>query len=118
MSPDLNTEPIIIPLNKLKLTTMFLGALVFVGLGVWFVAHPSTFARGIFRFMGETGGIIIGWASIIFFGLCAIMIFRKIFDNESGLVITSEGIMDNSSGVSAGLIAWADITGLTVRQVY
>src|SRR5882757_1342609 len=114
MSPDLNTEPVIIPLNKLKLVMMFFGALSFVGLGGWLVNHPSTFARGIFRFMGDTGGTIVGWASIIFFGLCAIMIFRKFFDNKSGLVINSDGILDNSSGVSAGLIAWADITGLTV----
>ncbi|MEP6613386.1 MAG: STM3941 family protein [Mucilaginibacter sp.] len=118
MNPDLNAEPVIIPLNKLKLSAMFLGALIFVGLGVWIVNHPSTFATGIFRFLGDTGGTAVGWASIIFFGVCAIMIFRKFFENKSGLVINREGIMDNSSGVSAGLIAWADITGLTVRQVY
>jgi len=118
MGPDLNTEPVIIPLNKLKLVMMFLGAALFVAAGIWFVTNPSAFGRDIFRFMGDTGVAIVGWASTIFFGACAIMIFRKFLDNKSGLVINNEGIMDNSSGVSAGLIAWADITGLTVRQVY
>lgn len=118
MNPDLNAEPVIIPLNKLKLTRMFLGALIFVGLGVWIVIHPSTFATGIFRFLGDTGGIIVGWASIIFFGAYSVIIFLKFFDKKPGLVIDNDGISDNSSGVSAGLIAWRDINGLTVRQVY
>ena len=118
MNSYLNSEPVIIPLNKLKLVMMFFGAVLFVAAGIWFVTNPSTFTKDTSGFMGSTKIIIIGWAAIIFFGVCAIMIARKIFDNNSGLVINSEGILDNSSGVSAGLISWADVTGLRERQVY
>jgi len=118
MSSNSNNEPVIIPLNKFKLVTMSFGAALFVAAGIWFVTNPSSFTKNTFSFMGSTKIIVVGWAAILFFGACLIMIFRKIFDNKLGFVINGQGIVDNSSGVSAGLIPWADITGLTVRQVY
>lgn len=118
VSHDQNLRPVSISLNKLKLVKLLLGAVAFVGFGIWFTIKPSTFAKGPFGLMGDTGIIIVGWASIAFFGACAVIAFFKLLDNSPGLVVDGTGINDNSSGVSVGLITWDDITGLTVRQVY
>jgi hypothetical protein len=59
---------------------------------------------------------IVGLASVLFFGLVAITIFRKLSDKKPGLIINRQGIIDNSSGVSAGLILWTDIEDIKVSQ--
>jgi hypothetical protein len=59
----------------------------------------------------------IAIACIAFFGLCGLSALFKLFDFSPGLVIDAEGIVDNSSGVSAGRIPWSDIRGFTVTTV-
>lgn len=56
-------------------------------------------------------------ASVIFFGLVAVTMFRKFSDKKPGLIINNQGITDNSSGVSAGLIPWNDIDKIKISQV-
>jgi hypothetical protein len=60
---------------------------------------------------------IFSVASILFFGLVAITIFRKFLDQKPGLIINRKGIIDNSSGLSAGTILWKDIQEITILQV-
>jgi len=55
---------------------------------------------------------VIGVIAILFFGICAVFISRKILDNKPGLVIDNLGINDNSSGTSAGFIPWKDIEAI------
>jgi len=104
-----------IPLSKSKLILTFAGSLLFVGLGIWFVLKPTTFANPILH--SPRIVFVVGLAAILFFGLCAIIIFRKLFDQRMGLIINSEGITDNSSGVSSGLIVWSNITGISTAQI-
>ena len=68
-------EQIEIPLSKKKMLLAFLGAIVFVGLGVLFLIHPSMLSSSIFY--NPAIIIITGLASVLFFGLVAITIFRK-----------------------------------------
>ncbi|MBS1652624.1 MAG: hypothetical protein JSU07_11510 [Bacteroidetes bacterium] len=110
-----NEEQIEIPLSKTKMLLTLLGAIMFVGLGLWFLINPPKINNPIFG--NPTTIFIVGLASIIFFGLLAITIFRKFSDKKAGLIINREGITDNSSGVSAGLIPWSDIEEIKVSQV-
>lgn len=105
-----------IPLSKGKLVLMFAGSLLFVAAGFWFIKAPETFTETIFK-PSPTLIIILGYASIIFFGLCAVFIFRKLFDTKAGVVIDDKGIHDNSSGVSAGFIPWSDISNISTIEV-
>jgi hypothetical protein len=110
-----NEEQIEIPLSKTKTILTFFGSLSFVGLGIWFLLNPPKISNPI---LGNPIVIfIIGLASILFFGLVGITIFRKFSDKKAGLVISRQGIIDNSSGVSAGLIPWIDIQEIRVSQV-
>ena len=56
-------------------------------------------------------------AAIAFFSACGLFALFKLFDRTPGLVIDAEGIIDNSSGLSAGRIPWSDIRGLHVTVV-
>ncbi len=104
-----------IPLSKRKMILTFLGSIIFVGLGIWFLVNPPKINNPIF---GNPIVIFItGLASILFFGLVAVTVFRKFSDKNAGLIISRQGIIDNSSGVSAGLVLWTDIEEIKVSQV-
>ena len=104
-----------IPLSKTKMTMTFLGSLAFVGLGLWFLINPPKSNHWLFG--NPTLIFVAGLASVLLFGLVAITIFRKFSDKKAGLIISKDGITDNSSGVLAGLIPWADIQEIKVSQV-
>lgn len=108
-------EQIEIALSKKKMTLTVLGSIIFVALGLWFLIKPPKINNPIFG--NPTLIFIVGLASVIFFGFVAVTIFRKFSDKKPGLVISRQGIIDNSSGVSAGLIHWTDIQEIKVSQV-
>ena len=108
-------EQIEIPLSKTKMMLTFFGSLLFVGLGLWFLINPPKSTHWLFG--NPTVIFIAGIASVLFFGLVAVTIFRKFSDTQPGLIINNQGITDNSSGVSAGLIPWTDIQEISISQV-
>lgn len=96
-----------IALSKKKLTKLFLGCVMFVLLGLWFVVHPPAIRNSLFG--NPVLIFIIGMASIVFFGMIGFYIFKKFFDNSPGIIISDEGVFDNASGVCVGFIPWTDI---------
>ena len=105
-----------IPLSKSKIFLMLLGALVFVAIGCWFVIDPPIIANS---FWGNPTKIAItGYASILFFGLCALFFIRKLQSSKPGLIINGKGIVDHSSGISAGVILWSEIVEISVIVVH
>lgn len=110
-----NAATVEIPLSKNKLVLMLVGSVAFVAAGVWFVTHPD-----IRLFGNKTNpalAYIIGIAAIAFFGFCAWCLAPKLFDNKPGLVVSAEGITDNCSGFTFGLIPWADIEDINVLEM-
>lgn len=101
-----------IKISKIKLILMIIGSAIFVGLGLWFISKPN-----LFDSRNEYLILIIGIASILFFGICLIFMIRKLFDNSIGLTINEMGITDNSSGTSVGLIEWNDISDIRTTQI-
>ena len=108
-------QHIAIPLSKSKLILMLLGALVFVALGLWFVIAPPVVHNS---FWGTTRIIVVGYASIIFFGICAIFIARKFIDKRPGLIMDENGLIDNSSGLSVGQVYWSEIENISVIKIH
>ena len=94
---------------------MVIGSLLFVVLGILFVTNPEKYTSSIMR--SPTIIFIAGLASILFFGLCFFFIIKKLGDNSPGLIISNEGILDNSSGVSAGQIKWTEIEDISVIEI-
>lgn len=96
--------------SKTKLILMILGSLMFIILGIFLTINPDKSVSGIFR---NTSFIrIAGILSILFFGVCLILLLKSIFTNKFNLVINEKGIIDNSSYVSVGMVLWDDITSI------
>ncbi len=101
------TNNLEIPLSKTKLMLMLGGAMLFVACGFWFVISPPVIRHPLF---GNPPVLFaVGISAIIFFGLCALIAVRKLFDKTPGFIIGNQGFVDNSSGVSAGVIPWNDV---------
>jgi hypothetical protein len=111
MSADLH-ERIVIASSKLKLGLMLLGAFLFVAGGLWLYAIADTQGRYPPIYVKAVSVAAIG-----FFGLCGIFVLFKLFDGSPGLILDREGIIDNSSGVAAGRVAWRDIRDIQVVSV-
>jgi hypothetical protein len=107
---------IAIPISKKKLIIMLFGSIGFVALGLWYIFNPPTIRNPFFG--NPTVILVIGIASVLFFGLCAVYIVRKLPDNKPGLIIDNIGLTDNSSGVSAGQILWSDIGNISVVAIH
>ena len=102
--------------SKKKIVLMLLAALAFVVIGFWFVISLPAISN---TYWGNPIKIAIaGYASILFFGLCAFALIKKLPDNKPGLIIDQTGLTDNSSGVSAGQILWADIEDISVIEIH
>ncbi|MDR0229625.1 MAG: hypothetical protein LBI72_11290 [Flavobacteriaceae bacterium] len=109
-------KEIIIPLSKAKMALLMLICLVFVALGIWFVAAPPQGNHVIYN--NPYFLFVIGIASIVLFTFFAILYIKKMFDPKPGLIINSQGIWDNATAVSAGLIPWKDIVSIEEVEAY
>lgn len=103
-----NQEPIIIQLGKTKMFLSLLIAFGFVGIGVWLAFFEKTPSFNTNPFLIG----VLGWITIIFFGIASIIILRKSLLPSQGLYIDSKGILDSSSGISAGFIPWKSIASI------
>jgi hypothetical protein len=103
-------EAVEIPISKSKMLMMFFGCILFVAAGVSFVIFPETFISAVIQ--SKSMIFLAGCLSIIFFGIIGFWIFKRVIDHTPGLIISGEGITDNSSGISAGFIPWSDIVAV------
>ncbi len=109
-------EKITIPINKIKLTLMLFGSLIFVTLGIIYIYDPQKFISPLNN--NKELIFLAGIASVLFFGLASFYIFKKLFDNRPGLIISSKGIFDNSSAAPVGLIDWKDIINIDSIKIH
>ena len=108
---DTTSETITIKLSRKKMVLALLGSFLFVILGIWMVVKHNEIDSLFLKF--PLAILIIGIISIVFFGFIAILILKKLSSQTDGLIISSKGITDNSSGISAGFIPWTEITAIT-----
>jgi hypothetical protein len=106
-----------IALSRGKLVLLILASFAFIAIGAWMftlddaeISQQRTLSNPLlFR------GIAV--AAALMGALGVIISTRKLFDKRPGLVLSEEGIVDNSSGVAAGLIPWSDIEGFGVVEI-
>jgi hypothetical protein len=106
-------DTVVVPLSKSKIVLIMLGAVAFVALGIalLLISVEKSPAKALYMQLA-------GAASILFFGLVFLFAVRKVFDTQPGLIVSSQGILDNSSGVAAGMIPWAEIQGFATTTVH
>ena len=107
----MESHKIEIQLSNYKLVILLLGSVFFIGFGIWFqylAVDPPVFS---FPLLSQPILYrLLGLLAILFFGFCGLFAARKLQDRAPGLIISEEGITDNSSAVPGGLIPWEDIT--------
>lgn len=52
---------------------------------------------------------VIGVLGFLFFSYCSIFLIKKTLSGKALLMVTADGITDNSSAVAFGFIPWSDI---------
>ena len=102
-----------ISFSKKKMIFVLLGSLIFALLGLWFVIDPPK----DHLFNSTIRLNIIGYISVIFFGIIAVFCIKKIFDNRPALIFDELGFDDRSSLFSAGFVLWKDVRSISVIEV-
>lgn len=92
-----------------------LGSLAFVAIGCFLVYLPSEEGDGFFHYF--TPAKISGWASILFFGVCILILIFNLKSSQLGLLISDTGITDYSGPIAAGFIPWSDVLDLQVIEI-
>jgi hypothetical protein len=116
-----STDETIIETSKSKLVLLILASCGFVAAGAWMLSLDAAEIRAgrsfTFFYNDPTFVRVLGVASILFFGVCGVYGFKKLFDKQPGLVLNSSGIVDNASGVAAGFIPWSEVVGFGVYEI-
>ena len=102
-----------IALNKRKFMLGLVASLAFVAAGIWFIRNPEEFVNPYRSEAFVTG---IGYGAIIFFGLCAGIIFFRLLNAKPGLVLDETGLHDHASFASTGLVRWDDIERVSIMK--
>jgi hypothetical protein len=111
MDQDTKTK---IYFNKSRIAVLLFVSVIFIALGAWFIVD----ALGTNAQLGNPIiKVITGAASILFFGLLAFHFSKKVFNSLPALIISEEGIVDNSSGTCAGFVPWTDINGIKETKI-
>lgn len=86
-----------------RLLLVALGALMFVVMGVYLC------------FGDRSGPAVLGGVlSILFFGVCLLYVLWRLIVRRPAVVLDNTGLYDNASGVSAGHLAWNEISQIMV----
>jgi hypothetical protein len=97
-----------VPLNRTKLLGQCLGALAFVALGVFLIRVPTR--HGLWA-------QIMGAVAVAFFGAVGAAVLVRLLRPGPAIVISDEGILDDASGVSLGLIRWDQVGAIDEYRV-
>jgi hypothetical protein len=102
-----------IPFSKWKLLLAVAASALFVVLGIFLLFIWSEEA-GSSNPMAKK---IIGGILIVFFGAVSAFGFVKMLSKKCALLINDEGIIDNTTASSFGLIKWKNITGFKIEEM-
>lgn len=92
-----------------RIALIALGALTFVAGGLWMggaFGLPPASSRYPPALI-----FVVGWFSVVFFGLCAVLCCRRLFDKREHLRVGPAGI--RSAQWSAETIPWSEIVNVT-----
>ena len=114
---DAVSDTLVIKLSRKKLVLLLLISLAFIAAAWWMLTFDDEAIREVRTLSNPVIFRAVGIAALIFGVVGLAITVRKFFDSRPGLVLSAEGLHDNSSGVSAGLIPWSDVTGFQVGQI-
>ena len=106
-----------IALSRGKLVSLTLMGLVMVAGGLWLATADEQVVRHGGTLSDAQLGHVSGIVAVVFFGACVLYGLRKLFDRRPGLVLSADGLLDNSSAVGAGFVPWHEVTEFRIWQL-
>ena len=103
---------VVIPRSKKKVGVIIAGCLAFCGASTWLWTIADD--QPLFNFLKLRVVAVLGWA---FFGFGFYVGCRSFLDQTPGLILNSDGIVDNSSAVAVGCISWEEVTGFRIGSI-
>jgi hypothetical protein len=110
---DPDSESVTIPFSRYKLTGLLLICLGFAAVGIWCIIDREAISAGSLHHDPVFFAMFIGVVCIAFAGMGCSVFLYQLFNRKPGLVVDINGIRDNSTLASVGLIKWDDITEVT-----
>jgi hypothetical protein len=96
--------------SKLKTILIAAGALIFVCSGLSFVIWQDEVGLSFWMI------VICSWVGIPFFGFGFLYACYRLIVPKPALIVNHEGIFDNASAISAGLVKWDEIADVFVSD--
>jgi len=107
----------VIELSKTKILFLIGGSIAFVILGSWFLTMDIQTIENQRKFNSPEIVYGVGIVTMIFFGLCGLIGIKKLLSKSPGLILNSDGVVDCSSGISHGMIPWAEVVAVSEYKV-
>ena len=103
------SDEIVVPLHKGKTMAVALGSLAFVLTGIAMMAISGSHDGAT-----RVYDVVVGLASILFFGLVFTYAASRLSSSSPTIVINARGITDNASAMGAGFVAWDEIASVHI----
>ncbi|VAW74802.1 hypothetical protein MNBD_GAMMA12-3278 [hydrothermal vent metagenome] len=113
-----NRDEVIVPLSRFKLFLLLIVVAIFTAASIWVLSLDPERIKSSPKFNNLQFIYGIAYVCISLCSLIGVYVVKKMFDSKPGLIINSEGITDNSSGVAAGLIPWSEIIGYKEHEIH
>ncbi len=97
-------------ISRVRIAAMVLGCAVFVGLGAWFAGLVDALPAPD-RY-GALWMATVGWASMVFFGLCGVVCILSLFESRERVRIGPNGV--RTAQWSNDTIPWSEIVQVSV----
>lgn len=102
-------ELVIYP-SKFKTVLIAVGALMFVCLGLGFAVWQDIAGIPFWKI------IIVSWVGIPLFGFSFLYACYRLIVPKPAVIISQQGIFDNASALSAGLVRWEEIAEISIYK--
>jgi len=110
---NLDNESITIPISKYKIVGLFLMSAAIAAVGVLALLNAKAMANTEYHrrpvFLVIIVGIICAAVGVV---ACILSAYRLLLSSKPGLIVDLNGIFDNSTPASLGLVKWNEITDI------
>jgi hypothetical protein len=100
----------IIYLRRGRLVWSAVGSLGFVAVSFFLFTQP--------RFRNDWFVKVVCVIAIVFFGAAFFFILSRLLKPRPAVILRGDGIVDESSGLAAGLVPWSEITSVHVATIH
>lgn len=105
---------LVVNASRSRTLLLIAAALAFVVAGFWMAGLVGD-GPSLFQGRSRPLVVVLGWASVVVFGLALVFLVRRLFDPKPALVLDAQGLVDRSSASAVGRVDWAEVTEIAAQ---